>query len=139
MPCACTVFSACASSACASPAACVSSAIARLLSGTTVILRPPHRQKLLASNEATTYCCSTLLSMIDSRRGTRDPEWASAKRKRRDPPQRSRLFGRHVVGPAASVPLPVDLPSLVGRAALIPPPKGGSPRRFTSPFGGMRR
>ena len=60
------------------------------------------------------------------------------QRKRRDSPHRSRLSVRHVVGPAASVPLPVDLPSLVAAEALIPPPKGGSPRRFTSPFGGMR-
>jgi len=61
------------------------------------------------------------------------------QRKRRDPPHRSRLRVRHVVGPAASVPLPVDPPSLVAKTALIPPPMGGSPRRFTSPLWGMCR
>src|SRR5947209_19153293 len=59
------------------------------------------------------------------------------QRKRRDPPHRSRLRVRHVVGPAASVPLPVDPSSLVAKTALIPPPMGGSPRRFTSPLWGM--
>src|SRR5438105_1151222 len=49
------------------------------------------------------------------------------QRKRRDPPHRSRLRVRHVVGPAASVPLPVDPPSLVAKTALIPPPMGGPP------------